>query len=63
MTEIELNNIISLEDYRNLKLEELAIQSALNMGVPDYFICGQCGSYHLSAVEFENHIREDKCLP
>ena len=36
LTEKELHD---LEDL----LIEASLKSALNMGVPDYFICGECG--------------------
>lgn len=44
-------------------LEDLAIASAANMGVPDYFYCGACGE-KCDADKFAEHIHshgEDRC--
>jgi len=36
-------------------IEEAAIQSALNMGVPEWFGCGYCGG-RFSPEEFAKHM-------
>lgn len=50
------DNVVDLKLYRKLKaeidLEEAAILSAQNMGIPDYYICGQCGETYFPAAFF-----------
>ena len=36
-------------------IENAAIQSALNMGVPDWFQCGDCGRRYVTAQLFLDH--------
>lgn len=42
-------------------IEEAAIQSAMNMGIPDYYICGYCGS-RCSSGELIKHLETKRCI-
>ena len=41
-------------------LEELALQSAANMGTPDYYLCGYCG-YRCNQEKLVEHITKKRC--
>jgi hypothetical protein len=38
-----------------------ATKSALDMGIPDYFLCGYCGCKKITAKEMEEHIVNEEC--
>jgi hypothetical protein len=40
------------------KIEDAAIQSALNMGVPDWFGCPECGGTFKTSDDFINHLSD-----
>ncbi len=42
-------------------LEESAIRSAQNMGIPDFYYCGLCGN-RCSREELEDHAKTKKCI-
>jgi len=45
-----------------LNLEKLAIMNAANMGVPDYFYCGECGQ-KCDADKFAEHVYDHGVRP
>lgn len=42
-------------------LEDAALQSAANMGIPDYYYCGYCGS-KCNQEELMEHVTTKKCI-
>lgn len=41
------------------KIEEAALQSALNMGVPDCFYCGNCGKKYKDSISMLCHLQQN----